>query len=153
MNELFIRLLDEKLYESGIAPSYEGDAGIDLRARHDVVVHAGSTAKIPLGVSVAIPRGNVGWLTSRSTTALSFGLITHEGKIDSGYRGEIHAFVTAQGSPVKIERGERICQLVVLRILEPHSWTFVESEDLMPTGEQEGYRQRGDQGLGSTGRM
>lgn len=139
-----IKLLDPELYEDGIAPKYWGDAGIDLRARDDTIVHAGATAQIRLGVSVEIPLGCVGWLTSRSTTALSFGLITHEGKIDSGYRGEIHAFVTAQGSPVEIRRGERICQLVVLSIMPPTHWQV--SDFISPT-------ERGEKGLGSTGRM
>jgi len=83
-------------------------------------------------------------LTGRSSSSLEFGLLIHEGKIDSGYRGEVHCICTAQGSPTTIERGERIAQLVVLRIADPDEWTLVKT--LIPSS-------RGDAGLGSTGRF
>jgi dUTP pyrophosphatase len=146
-------VLDKELYERELAAGsfsgkYPGDAGIDLRSSVDIKIHAGSTEKVPLGVAVDIMPGYVGWLTGRSATSLDFGLICHEGKIDSGYRGEIHAFLTAQGGPVRIVRGERICQLVVLAILSPESvdfegWPIVDS---LPESD------RGERGLGSTGR-
>ena len=148
-----IQVLDEDLYEreinaGGFTGKYPGDAGIDLRSRVDMEIYSGNTAKVPLGLAVDIPLGYVGWLTGRSATSLEFGLFTHEGKIDSGYRGEIHAFLTAQGSKVRIVRGERVCQLVVVAILSPefgsdHGWPIV--DDL-------GSSQRGKMGLGSTGK-
>lgn len=147
---MYIKVLDPELYvdemvHGTFSPKYPFDAGIDLRARVDVTVHAGSTEKIPLGVATAVPDGCVGWLTGRSRTCLDFGLITHEGKIDAGYRGEIHAFVSAQGSPVKIARGDRIAQLVVVEI-RPPIWRVMEPDEKFQD------TVRGEQGLGSTGR-
>lgn len=143
-----IKVLDRDLYSAEVErgsfePRYPGDAGVDLRSRIDVRVHAGETEKIPLGVAVDIPTGYVGWMTGRSTTCLEFGLLTHEGKIDSGYRGEIHTFVTALGSPVALRRGERISQLVVVSIDTP---PFVVVQELTETS-------RGDLGLGSSGKL
>ncbi len=149
---LKLRLLDEELYaEDLVLPlldkdpllrgTHRDDAGLDLRASKDVRVHGGETAVIGLGIAVAIPPGHVGWLTGRSTTALKMGLFVHEGKIDSGYRGEIHAFVTAQGSPVDVKRGDRLAQLVCL-VIERPSWNVVgKLEDT----------DRGTRGLGSSG--
>lgn len=153
-----IKILDKALYEqeisAGFAPKQPGDAGIDLRATEDVEISIRQTAKIPLGVAVEIPVGTVGWLTGRSSSTLAFGLMTHEGKIDAGYRGEIHAIVTALERGCHIARGERIAQLVVLPIMTPdkmidnlrvisHGWSI--EENLTET-------KRGKYGLGSTGR-
>lgn len=148
---LRLRLLDEELYAGDLMggfsnpilmPRYPGDAGLDLRSTQSRKIFAGETAEIPLGVAVEVPVGYVGWLTGRSTTALRMGLFTHEGKIDAGYRGEIHAFCTAQGSPVNVERGDRLAQLVIVAIQAPR-WEVVQE---LPETE------RGDKGLGSTGR-
>jgi dUTP pyrophosphatase len=145
---LQIVVLDEELYRPDIdgtgmmTPQHIGDAGLDLRARESARVGAGTTEVIPLGVAVQLPRQHVGWLTGRSTTHVGMGLFVHEGKIDSGYRGEIHCFCTALGSPVHIERGDRLCQIVAVHISEP-SWQVV--EELSRS-------ERGEAGLGSTGR-
>lgn len=155
---MLVRLLDRELYESDLhedrlVPRHIGDAGVDLRSRHDVRVHAGVTEKVPLGVAVAIPQNAVGWVTGRSYTALMMGLFVHEGKIDSGYTGEVHCFVTATGSPVEIRRGDRLCQIVELHIGSPawsaraggyHGWPVTYDE--LPESD------RGEHGLGSTGR-
>jgi len=144
-----LHVLDEELYQAelsnGFQPSYPGDAGIDLRARENTVVSSGRTLKIPLGVVIAIPPGCVGWMTGRSSTALEQGLFTHEGKIDAGYRGEVHAFVTAQRGSKVIRRGDRIAQLVVVRIERAENWEV--SDGVRELGEST----RGERGLGSTG--
>jgi len=144
VSNCFLRVLEPEPYDGDgeFVPKHVGDAGIDLRAAEDVTVHAGETVSVRLGVAIAVPRGCVGWLSGRSTTALKLGLLVHEGKIDSGYRGEIHCFCTATGSPVRISKGDRICQLIVLKIFEP-DWTVVDELSDSST--------RGTAGLGSTG--
>jgi len=150
---LRIAVLDKQLYdaelEDGFAPVQPGDAGIDLRAAEGVDVGYRQTATIPLGVAIEIAEDQVGWLTGRSSSTLSFGLLFREGKIDSGYRGEIHAIVTALERSCHITRGERIAQLVILRIVPPggvgkFGWEAVE---------ELGRTVRGKHGLGSTGRI
>lgn len=135
---------------NGFAAKRQGDAGIDLRAVETVEVHAGRAVAVPLGVSIEIDSYFVGWVTGRSSSALHSSLFVHEGKIDSGYRGELHCLVTANGSPVEIAKGNRICQLLVIHVMPPtalsgsSNWTSVSFEELTET-------ERGAAGLGSTG--
>jgi dUTP pyrophosphatase len=153
-----LKVLDSALYseelENGFGPKQPGDAGIDLRAAEDTAVGYRQTAKIPLGIAFQLPYSTVGWLTGRSSSTLAFGLLTHEGKIDSGYRGEVHGIVTALERSCEIARGERICQMVVLPIWLPdgtaraHQWM----PEWRVVDELENTT-RGKMGLGSTGRI
>ena len=140
----------EEELERGFVPKNPGDAGIDLRAAQLTNVPYGQTVAIPLGVALQMPEGTVGWLTGRSSTVLSLGLLTHEGKIDAGYRGEVHAIVTALTRGVTISEGERVAQLVLLPLAvvmskEYGEWEAVDRTDLEDSA-------RGSMGLGSTGR-
>jgi len=153
---VIVKLLDPELYAQDVRngtafpPRHRYDAGIDLRVKEDVRVIPGEATSIELGIAVAIPRYHVGWITGRSTTALKLGLHVAEGTIDSGYRGELHCFVTAQGTAVQVRRGDRLCQLVVLVMMSPavevvrDGWPIV---DDLPKS----YDDRDLEGLGSTG--
>lgn len=152
MYRLLLKVLDEELYtdelgDRGFGPRKPGDAGVDLRSTETRKIGHRETAKIGLGVAIALPFNTVGWLTGRSSTALTLGLLTHEGKIDAGYRGQIHAILTALDGDCVINRGERIAQLVIVRICPPldvfSHWEIVQKLD---------NSERGSYGLGSTGR-
>ncbi len=56
-----LKMLDPEL----APPSYAtlGDAGADLRARHETVLEPGQRALVDTGVALAIPHGYVGWCT------------------------------------------------------------------------------------------
>jgi dUTP pyrophosphatase len=101
---------------------------------------------IPTGVAVAIPDGHAGLVLPRSGLASRHGLTLANapGLIDAGYRGEIVCAVVNldRHEGVKIGRGDRIAQLVIVPVagVKPE---FV--EELPPT-------ERGDGGFGSTGR-
>jgi dUTP pyrophosphatase len=127
------------------AQAHEGDAGLDLCSTIDVEVLPGERAMVPTGLSVAIPVGHAGLVLPRSGLASRQGLTLANapGLIDSGYRGEVTCAVVNldRDQAVKIRRGERIAQLVVValpRILP--SWVA----ELPPSS-------RGDGGFGSTG--
>ena len=116
-------------------PSYAhpGDAGLDVRAREDgVVAPAGGRLLMPTGISIAIPVGYAGLLLPRSGNALKHGLTVANapGLIDAAYRGEIKVVLlnTDPQAPFKIQRGDRIAQLVVQRV-EEVQWTIVASLD------------------------
>jgi dUTP pyrophosphatase len=123
-----------------------GDAGLDLRSNLDLVVQPGERAMIPTGVAVAIPEGHAGLVLPRSGLASRQGLTLANapGLIDAGYRGEIICSVVNldPGESVKIARGDRIAQLVIVPIagVQPE-WV----EELPPSD-------RGEGGFGSTGR-
>jgi dUTP pyrophosphatase len=122
-----------------------GDAGFDLRSSVDVEVGPGERAMVPTGIAVAIPDGRAGLVLPRSGLASKHGLTMANapGLIDAGYRGEVICAVVNldREMPVKIARGDRIAQLVIVDVpeLEPQ-WV----DDLPPST-------RGAGGFGSTG--
>ena len=126
--------------------AHPGDAGLDLRSNVDVVVDPGDRAMVPTGVAVAIPEGYAGLVLPRSGLAGRHGLTlaNSPGLIDSGYRGELSCAVVNidRDEPVKIARGDRIAQLVIVpvAVVEP-AW----ADELPPSA-------RGEGGFGSTGR-
>jgi dUTP pyrophosphatase len=125
--------------------AHPGDAGLDLRSAVDVEVAPGERALVPTGVAVAIPDGHAGLVLPRSGLASKHGLTMANapGLIDAGYRGEVICAVVNLDltTPVKIGRGDRIAQLVVVAVPElAAEWV----DELPPTT-------RGDGGFGSTG--
>jgi dUTP pyrophosphatase len=130
-------------------PRYQtaGAAGMDLRAAVEAegtVLEPGRGALIPTGLRVAIPEGFEGQIRARSGLALkhSLGVLNAPGTIDSDYRGEIKVLLFNFGAePVRLERGDRIAQLVLARV-ERIEWEAAES---LPPAD------RGEGGFGGTG--
>lgn len=122
-----------------------GDAGLDLSSVEDVVVEPGGRAMVRTGIAVAIPDGHAGLVLPRSGLASRRGLTLANapGLIDPGYRGEvICAMVNLdRAERVAIGRGDRIAQLVVVRLSDVRvAWA-----DELPSSA------RGEGGFGSTG--
>jgi dUTP pyrophosphatase len=129
-------------------PSYarDGDAGLDLLARESVELAAGGgRAVVPTGVAVAIPSGYAGFVQPRSGLAARHGVtvLNSPGLIDSGYRDELRVALvnTDPTTPYRIERGDRIAQLVVLAVAQCR---------LVVSNELDGENRGG--GFGHTGR-
>jgi dUTP pyrophosphatase len=140
-----VRRLDPELP----LPEYAkpGDAGVDLRAVEPLTLSpAGGRALVATGVAVAIPRGYAGFVQPRSGLALKHGVtcLNTPGLIDSDYRGELKVLLinTDPTEPFRIERGERIAQLVIQAVEHVE---FVEVDALEDT-------ERGEGGFGHTGR-
>lgn len=130
-------------------PEYatEGSAGLDLRAclREPLVLQPGERALVPTGFAVALPEGTEGQVRPRSGLALQEGLtlLNSPGTIDPDYRGEIRVVVVNLGqAPVRLERGQRVAQLVVSPLARPRP---AEAKALPPTP-------RGPGGFGHTGK-
>jgi dUTP pyrophosphatase len=145
---LSVRL--QRLDEDLPLPAYArpGDAGIDLVARTDAVLgRGGGRALVPTGVAVAIPPGYGGFVLPRSGLALKHGIscVNAPGLIDSGYRGEIMVILlnTDPEEDYKVARGDRIAQLVVMKV-EEIGFEEVDQEGL-------GEAERGVGGFGHTG--
>ncbi|MCX7445838.1 dUTP diphosphatase [Corynebacterium sp. P7003] len=155
MPELMI-CADPDLYgPDDLRPAREGDAGIDLRSAMDVRLtgfelnaRTGSPARtklIDLGVKVAIPEGHVGLLVLRSSAAKAgYRLANSVGIIDAGYRGPVAALIDLPAD-TNLQRGDRICQLVVVPIPRLSITRVTDPADL-------GETERGDGGFGSTGK-
>jgi len=123
----------------------DGAAGLDLRADEALALAPGERRLVPTGIAVAIPPGHEGQVRPRSGLALKHGLgmPNAPGTIDSDYRGEVGVILVNWGSePVRLERGERIAQLVVAPVTRA---------ELVPVEELPG-TSRGGGGFGSTGR-
>jgi len=108
----------------------EGSAGMDLCADVESELRLASMerALIPTGVAIALPQGFEAQIRPRSGLALKQGLtmVNSPGTIDSDYRGEIQLIAINLGQePVVIQRGQRIAQMVVQRIVRAH-WQEVE---------------------------
>ena len=130
-------------------PSYAraGDAGCDLVAREAARLEAGGgRALVPTGIALAIPEGYAGFVQPRSGLALRHGVtcLNTPGLIDAGYRDELRVLLvnTDPDEPYKVERGDRIAQLVIQRV-ERAEFDVV---DELPSSD------RGLGGFGSSGR-
>lgn len=124
---------------------YPGDAGLDLRARIGVDLAPGQRVLIPTGVAIALPPGFVALIHPRSGLALrtGFTLVNSPGTIDAGFRGEISVIGinTDTTTSVRIERGDRVAQLVIQQIPD---FTLVEVSELPGSV-------RSEHGFGSSG--
>lgn len=124
-----------------------GDAGFDLASVEEVEIQPGETKKIGTGLVFEIPTGYGGFVLPRSGLSVKHGLTipNSPGLIDSGYRGEvIVALRNDSNKTYKIEKGERIAQMV---FIEVGKFFFTEvQKDLISETE------RGSGGFGSSGR-
>jgi dUTP pyrophosphatase len=130
-------------------PAYArpGDAGADLVAREPAVLRrGGGRALVPTGIALALPEGYAGFVQPRSGLALRHGVtcLNTPGLIDSGYRDELRVLLvnTDPDEDYRVERGDRIAQLVVQRV-EHAAFTPVAALDVTD---------RGTGGFGHTGR-
>jgi dUTP pyrophosphatase len=141
--EVLLRRLDPQLP----APSYahDGDAGADLVTAVDVNLAPGERAVVPTGTAIALPTGYAAFVHPRSGLAARCGmaLVNAPGTIDAGYRGEIQVIVVNLDpkTPVVLQRGDRLAQLVIQRVERAR---FVEVDELPDSVRAEG-------GFGSTG--
>ncbi len=131
MPEISVQRLDADLPLPRQA--HEGDAGVDLYAREDIVLApGGGRALMPTGIAIAIPLGFAGFVLPRSGLALNNGIsvVNAPGLIDSHYRGELKVVLlnTDPSHPYQVHRGDRIAQLVIQRV-EEVTWTEVDSLD------------------------
>jgi dUTP pyrophosphatase len=125
--------------------AYPGDAGLDLYALEDGVLRPGERASIRTGVAVEVPDGQAGLVLPRSGLAARYGIaiVNAPGLIDSGYRGEIRVLLlnTDREQPFAIAKGDRIAQLVLVRVETPD---ILEVDELAVS-------ERGAGGFGSSG--
>ncbi len=132
------------------ARAHPGDAGVDLFSAVDVELAPGHRALVATGIAVAIPEGMVGLVHPRSGLAARVGLsiVNSPGTIDAGYRGEIKVSLINldPDESVRINRGDRIAQLLVQRVELPE---LVEVRSFDEAGL--GGTTRGDGGHGSSG--
>jgi len=125
-----------------LVPAKEGDAGYDISTNEEKVIYGHTSAQFSTGLSMAIPKGYVGKVVSRSGLSFKHGIEVGAGIIDSGYRGEIKIHLHNFGDfPVQFKPGDRIAQIIILKHESP-VFELVNSLD---------ETERGANGFGSTG--
>lgn len=143
MPSLRIRRLDPR----AVLPTraYPHDAGLDLYALDAAELWPGERASVGTGIAVEIPAGQAGLVLPRSGLAAQHGiaLVNAPGLIDAGYRGELRVLLlnTDQESAFRVSPGDRIAQLVLVRVETPE---IAEVDELALS-------ERGDGGFGSSG--
>jgi dUTP pyrophosphatase len=142
-----VRLEVQRLHPAAVLPTraHASDAGFDLHAVQAATLGPGERKMVPTGIAIALPEGHAGLVLPRSGLAARHGiaLVNAPGLIDEGYRGELRVLLlnTDRTEPFAIAPGDRIAQLVVLRVSLTDA---VEVEALDAT-------ERGDGGFGSSG--
>jgi dUTP pyrophosphatase len=137
-----------RLSEGARAPvrAHDDDAGFDLHAAEPARLAPGQRASVGTGIALAVPDGHAGFVLPRSGLAARHGIsvVNAPGLIDAGYRGELRVLLlnTDRDRPFEIAPGDRIAQLVIVRVEGP---SVEEATELDPTP-------RGAGGFGSTGR-
>lgn len=121
--KLKIKRIDKSLE----LPEYKtkGAVGFDLTAREEIVVKPFEVTLIPLNIVVKVPKGYSLLLFSRSSTPLKKGLMVANGVgvVDWDYSGEEDeiklAVLNFTKKNVKVEKGERIAQALIVKVLVP----------------------------------
>lgn len=149
MDKVFVSLKRTREGSDIPLPAYMTlhSAGMDLYAHIDETVDVAPMSRVlvPTGISIALPDGFEAQIRPRSGLAIKHGisLVNSPGTIDADYRGEIKVVLINLGDePFRIERGERIAQMVVHRVTRVE-WDEVETLDATA---------RGEGGFGHTGR-
>ena len=144
-----LKILNENCYPEYATP---GSAGIDLKAASFgngneglIEIYPGDQHLIGTGVSIHIKDpGYAGMIIPRSSMGKK-GIVLGNlvGLIDSDYQGEIKVLLWNRGNEVvKIERMDRIAQLVIVPVVQAQFEIVQEFEQ----------SQRGAGGFGSTGK-
>lgn len=119
------------------------DAGYDCFLIEKCTIPAYSSIKIPLGIAIEIKPNEMLTIRSRSS-AKTKGVSCTENTCDAGYTGQLFAFLINHTSEsVSFEKGERVVQLVFVKIAEHEQLVIGELDETT----------RGNTGFGSTGKF
>jgi dUTP pyrophosphatase len=133
-----------KVSPDAILPTraHADDAGLDAYCLEDVLIGPQQGKVARTGIALALPPGYFALVADRSSMAKK-GIKTAGGVIDTGYRGEIHVVLwNLSREEIRISRGERIAQLIILPVATP---SVREVSELDST-------ERGSKGFGSSGK-
>jgi dUTP pyrophosphatase len=124
--------------------AHSTDAGYDLYARDSQIICAKESATIDTGVHIELPVGTVGFIKSRSGLMFKHEIVAGEGVIDVGFNGSIGVkLFNLGGRDYKVNAGDKICQLVILKLADVGELEVVEHFE---------ETERGSNGFGSSGR-
>ena len=149
MKKIQIKLIDKRLGKDFPMPHYatEGSAGLDLCActKKTIEINSNETILISAGFAIYIAdKSYAAMLLPRSGIGHKNGIVLGNltGLIDSDYQGPLSISLWNRSSePIEIDPGERVAQLVVIRVDQVELDLVEEFETT----------ERGSEGFGSTG--
>lgn len=123
--------------------AHDDDAGLDLRTTEDVMLWPGMSHCFDTGVHMAIPKGYLGKIESKSGLNVKHGVVSCGGVVDAGYTGSIVVKLYNLGEKGYLfKAGEKIAQIVIQPCIAPELEIVSYLDDT----------ERGDCGFGSSGR-
>ena len=96
----------------------KGSAGLNLYSSIDIDIEVRLIKQVNTEICISLPENSYGSITYKSPLA-SKGLLTLGGVIHKDYTGEIIVIMTSLIEPIKIEKGQKIAQLIVSNIMYP----------------------------------
>ncbi|MDP3244706.1 MAG: dUTP diphosphatase [bacterium] len=135
----------KKINQEAKIPIYAhaGDAGLDLYSLENYILQSQERKIFDLGFALELPEGFAAIVKDKSSLPKNGGVHTMGGVFDAGYRGEYNVQLINLGTePYKIEKGNKIAQLVIFPIATAE---LEEVSELSDTS-------RGKGRFGSTGR-
>ena len=148
MQQVALKVLDERIRPHLPAYATPGSAGMDLRACIDapITLQPGQSELIPTGVAIHIgDPGLAALILPRSGLGHKHGIVLGNlvGLIDSDYQGQLMVSCWNRGATAfELKPMERLAQLVLVPVVQA---AFVETKDFSES-------QRGSGGFGSSGR-
>jgi dUTP pyrophosphatase len=115
---MFIKIIDYGIPSKWLPRrAHYNDCGADVFSPVNAIIEKNSVVKIPLMFGLELPDGCAGYIFPRSSLS-AIGVMVESPPIDSGYRGEIHAILSnTGGAAYKIEKGDRIGQIVIMPVI------------------------------------
>ena len=148
MQQVALKVLDERIRPHLPTYATPGSAGMDLRACIDapITLQPGQSELIPTGIAIHIgDPGLAALILPRSGLGHKHGIVLGNlvGLIDSDYQGQLMVSCWNRGATAfELKPMERLAQLVLVPVVQA---AFVEAEDFHES-------QRGSGGFGSSGR-
>ena len=137
------RVKVKKLYPTARVPTKESVSatGHDLYANEGTEIPAREYVVVGTGIASGLPHDTYGRKAPRSGLAVKHRLTTNAGVIDADHTGEVRVVLVNQGNqPYRVEKGDRIAQLIIERINNQELQEVLELDNT----------KRGDQGFGSS---
>ena len=121
MKKIYYKILENGFELYNLKKATEDSAGFDLVAAIDkkIIIKPNTTALIPAGFSIELPKGFEAQVRPRSGLALknSITVLNSPGTIDADYRGEVCVILINHGKKkFVVNRGMRIAQLVFMEL-------------------------------------
>lgn len=119
-------------------------AGYDIYASQPCVIPARGRGIAKTDISFTVPVGTYGRIAPRSGLAVKYGIQTGAGVVDRDYTGEVGVVLfNLSDADFQINKGDRVAQLILEKIVEAAEVVVVESLE---------QTDRGAGGFGSTGK-